>query len=256
MSMVAPQGSSPRRIDGLSHVLLDIEGTTCPVSFVAGTLFPYAANRLEAFLGRHGGEPAVRSLTAAVEDAWRQDEEPRARELWSARQESDSGSVLPYLLWLIHRDRKLSPLKELQGMVWAEGYASGELIAPLFPDVAAALSRWREAGLILAVYSSGSVEAQQLLYRYSNYGDLRSLFEHWFDTRIGNKLKTRSYELIASAMAAKAQRVLFVSDAIGELEAAEASGMRIAFSDREGNPHRDPGRFHPVSSFADLLLAT
>jgi enolase-phosphatase E1 len=254
MSAVANPHSSPLRIDGLSHVLLDIEGTTCPVSFVADTLFPYAASRLEGFLQRHGRDPALEALTAAVAEAWQQDEDPRAQQLWSAQENARSRSMLPYLRLLIQKDSKFAPLKELQGMIWADGYASGELLGPLFPDVAPALARWHGNGLTLAVYSSGSVGAQQLLYQYSNCGDLRHLFQHWFDTRIGNKLKPRSYELIASEMAAEAQRVLFISDAIGELEAAETVGMRVLFSAREGNPMRDGGRFQPARSYDDLLL--
>jgi enolase-phosphatase E1 len=254
MTEATGRAVSPLRIDGLSHVLLDIEGTTCPVSFVAGRLFPYATDRLEEFLARRGGEPTIRALRAELEEAWRQDQDPRAKQLWAAQPETDTGSVLPYLRWLIQQDRKVTPLKELQGLVWAEGYANGDLIGPLFPDVGPALRRWHNDGLGLAVYSSGSVAAQQLLYRYSNGGDLRHLFQHWFDTRIGNKLKAESYGAIAVSMAAEPQRILFVSDAIGELEAAEASGMRVLFSDREGNPERDPGRFQTVTSYGELLL--
>jgi enolase-phosphatase E1 len=243
---------------GISHLLLDIEGTTCPVDFVAGTLFPYARERLGNFLRSRGEEPAVRALVKEVEAAWRVDPDPKAKALRldpaAAAMSSQPEGVLPYLQWLIREDRKLTALKELQGLVWADGYASGELTAPLFSDVPEALRSWYRQGWILAVYSSGSVAAQQLLYGFSNAGDLRTLFDHWFDTRIGGKQSGDSYTTIANSMAVHPASVLFVSDAVAELEAAASAGMQVIFSDREGNPQRDPGPYPWISSFSQLRL--
>ena len=198
------------KIEGISHVLLDIEGTTCPVSFVAGTLFPCAAQHLGAF---------VESLQL-----------------------------------LIKQDRKLSELKDLQGLLWAKGYASGDLKGPLFADVAPALRRWHQQGAVLAVYSSGSVAAQQLLYGHSTEGDLRSLFSHWFDTRTGAKQEVASYRAISEAMGVGGSKVLFISDSLLECEAAHAAEMQVLFSDREGNPGRDNGPFERIRSYEDLQV--
>jgi len=243
---------------GISHLLLDIEGTTCPVDFVAGTLFPYARERLGNFLQLRGDEPAVAALVAELEAAWKIDPDPEARALRvdpvAAALSSPPEAVLPYLQWLIQQDRKLTPLKELQGLVWADGYARGELQAPLFRDVPEALRLWHRQGCILAVYSSGSVAAQKLLYGFSNAGDLRKLFDHWFDTRSGAKQSSKSYVTIASSMAVHPASVLFVSDVVAELEAAATAGMQVIFSDREGNPHRDPGPYPWISSFSQLQL--
>lgn len=239
-------------IRGCSHLLLDIEGTTCPVSFVAGSLFPYATRQLESFLSTRQQDPEVQRLLKAVEQAWRQDDEPEARALWRNR-----GEPIPtaaYLQLLIQQDRKLTALKELQGMVWRAGYANGELMAPLFDDVAPALERWHRQGVVLAVYSSGSVEAQQLLYGHSNGGDLRELFSHWFDTRSGAKQEPHSYATIAKAMDVAPEKVLFISDALAECEAAQAIGMAVLFSDREGNPHRQAGSFARISDYSSLIL--
>ena len=239
-------------IRGCSHLLLDIEGTTCPVSFVAGSLFPYAARRLESFLGSQQQDPEVQRLLGAVEKAWRQDDDPEAQALWRNRDEPMPAAA--YLQLLIQKDRKLTALKELQGMVWRAGYANGELVAPLFDDVAPALERWHHQGVVLAVYSSGSVEAQQLLYGHSKGGDLRGLFSYWFDTRSGAKQEPHSYTGIAKVMEVAPERVLFISDSLAECEAAEAVGMAVLFSDRESNPHRQAGGFARISDYSSLIL--
>ena len=230
----------------ITHLLLDIEGTTCPVSFVAEVLFPYARQALGPFLQRHGAEPEVAALLQEVEAAWRQDPNPEAQAL------GKTGDLGAYLEWLIDHDIKLTPLKDLQGRIWADGYGSGAITAPLFADVAEALRRWHGAGLQLAVYSSGSVPAQQLLYRHSNSGDLTGLFSHWFDTRVGAKQQPDSYRKIAEAMGVEPSGVLFISDALAELEAAHGAGMAVLLSDRPGNPNRDSGPFERISDYSQL----
>lgn len=230
----------------ITHLLLDIEGTTCPVSFVAEVLFPYARQALGPFLQRHGAEPEVAALLQEVEAAWRQDPHPEAQAL------GKTGDLGAYLEWLIDHDIKLTPLKDLQGRIWADGYGSGAITAPLFADVAEALRRWHGAGLQLAVYSSGSVPAQQLLYRHSNSGDLTGLFSHWFDTRVGAKQQPDSYRKIAEAMGVEPSGVLFISDALAELEAAHGAGMAVLLSDRPGNPNRDSGPFERISDYSQL----
>lgn len=230
----------------ITHLLLDIEGTTCPVSFVAEVLFPYARQALGPFLQRHGAEPEVAALLQEVETAWRQDPHPEAQAL------GKTGDLGAYLEWLIDHDIKLTPLKDLQGRIWADGYGSGAITAPLFADVAEALRRWHGAGLQLAVYSSGSVPAQQLLYRHSISGDLTGLFSHWFDTRVGAKQRPESYRKIAEAMGVEPSGVLFISDALAELEAAHGAGMAVLLSDRPGNPNRDSGPFERISDYSQL----
>ena len=238
------------KVEGISHVLLDIEGTTCPVSFVAETLFPYAAKHLGPFVKTNRGETAVTELLAAAEGSWKQDSNPEAQQLLA-----DLGAdVITYLQLLIKQDRKLSELKDLQGLVWAEGYASGDLKGPLFADVAPALRRWHQQGTVLAVYSSGSVAAQQLLYGHSTEGDLRSLFSHWFDTRTGAKQEVASYRAISKAMGVEGSKILFISDSLLECEAAHAADMQVLFSDREGNPGRDNGPFERIRSYEDLQV--
>jgi enolase-phosphatase E1 len=247
------------RFTGISHLLLDIEGTTCPVSFVAEVLFPYAAQQLPTFLQSQANDPTVQRLLADVQQAWRNDADPDARSLWQEalgqQQSTALAAATAYLQLLIKQDRKLTPLKDLQGLIWRGGYAAGELVAPLYPDVAAALHNWHQEGIVLGVYSSGSVAAQKLLYRHCNAGDLTPLFSHWFDTRIGAKQATESYQHIAAAMGCSTAGIMFVSDALAECEAAEAAGLQVLFSKRAGNPQMEPGRFQDISDYADLHLA-
>ena len=250
----------------ISHLLLDIEGTTCPVSFVAEVLFPHARRCMGTYLHTHAHDPEVAALVRAVAQAWLADSDPEAQALQSlasaellaacadgtAAAANAATAVLPYLDWLIARDIKFTPLKDLQGRIWRAGYASGELVAPLFADVPAALNRWHQQGLVLAVYSSGSVPAQQLLYGHSQAGDLRPLFRHWFDTRSGAKQEPSSYSGIAAAMGCAPAAVLFISDALAELQAAQAAGMACLFSDRPGNPGRDSGPFARIGDYSEL----
>lgn len=246
----SPDPSSPRTVSGISHLLLDIEGTTCPVSFVSDVLFPYARRNLAAFLESHRQSTELEDLVTEIQAAWHDDPDPEAQAL--RLQQADD--VVPYLQWLIDHDRKLSALKELQGLIWRQGYQRGELIGPLFADVPAALQRWHRDGIVLSSYSSGSMQAQQLLYGHCQVGDLRPLFQHWFDTRTGPKQDQESYRAIAAVMDVPCHRVLFISDAITELEAADAAGMMTGFSDRVGNPARQPGRFPRIHDYSSLQL--
>lgn len=242
-------GQLSARTGGLRAVLLDIEGTTCPVPFVSQVLFPYARERLDGFLRTAAHDPTLAPLIEAI-DAAMADAENRA----SHDDADDHLGRVRFLQELIDQDRKLPALKELQGLIWDQGYANGELRCPLFDDVAPALRAWRRAGLELAVYSSGSVRAQQLLYRHSNAGDLSPLFSHWFDTTTGAKGDAASYSAIASVMGLAPERILFVSDARAELEAARTAGMHTRFSLRQENPEQQAGPFEVITSLAQIEL--
>ena len=256
----------------IRHILLDIEGTTCPVRFVSDVLFPYAAREVNAFLSRHRQESEIQSLLAELQSSWSQQEDPEACALLRdsglgtpTSQTPQGGTVgskgmdpiaaiLPYIDWLIRRDRKVTAWKDLQGRIWQEGYARGELKARLFPEVSHTLIRWKSMGLDLSVYSSGSVAAQQLLYAHSDAGDLRPLFSHWFDTRIGAKQDESSYRSILEVLDCRPREVLFISDSTAELSAAEVAGLQVIFSDREGNPQRNPEGFTCIQSLGQVEI--
>ena len=237
--------------EGIKAVLLDIEGTTCPVPFVSQVLFPYARERLDGFLRSEGQKPEIAALIQAIDGAMMSDD---AVTEGTSRTTPTHVERVRFLQSLIDHDRKLSALKELQGLIWDQGYTSGALQCPLFDDVAPALRAWRNNGLLLAVYSSGSVKAQKLLYRHSTDGDLSDLFSHWFDTTTGPKGEVASYTTIAAELGMAPASILFVSDARSELDAARSAGMAIRFSVRPENPAVDPGPFEAITSLEQIAL--
>ena len=202
-------GQNPHTM--IKAIVTDIEGTTSSIDFVHQSLFPYAKAHLRAFLRAHAAEPAVAEQireTGRIE----------GREL----EVEQAATVLER--W-IDEDRKLTPLKALQGMIWAQGYAAGELKGHVYPDTPVYLRRWHEQGKRLYIYSSGSVEAQKLIFGHSDAGDLRPLFSGYFDTRIGGKREADSYRAILKELALPGEEVLFLSDVGEELDAARAAGL-------------------------------
>ncbi len=206
------------------------------MSFVFDVLFPYAREHLPAFVGTHADDAQVAMQLDAVRV---ESGEPRA----------DLERVIEILLGWIAEDRKATPLKALQGMVWQQGYAAGQLKGHVYPDAAEALKRWKAEGYALYVYSSGSIQAQRLIFGCSTAGDLSPLFSGYFDTTSGAKREAQSYRTIAQAIGLPAQDILFLSDVVEELDAARSAGMRTLGLAREGGElagHRS------VASFADI----
>lgn len=234
---------------GVRVYLLDIEGTVAPISLVYEQLFPYARRHLREFLREHCGDAGVGSdlrLLAEENSADTATDAPRYRAGGSNEE------AAAYLLWLMDRDRKSTALKSLQGRVWKQGFEAGELVGTLFPDVPEALQRWsREARV--AIYSSGSVEAQRLLLRYSSAGDLSALIASYFDTRVGAKREAASYRAIAGELGVEPGEMLFLSDVVAELDAARAAGCLTQLAVREGNAAASEGHGHLIAdSFFEI----
>lgn len=203
----------------MSTILTDIEGTTSSISFVKDVLFPYARTRLPGFVSAHGQRPEVRRWLDAV-----------AVEI--AASACDDDVIVETLQGWIDQDRKHTALKALQGMIWEAGYRDGDFLAPLYPDVLPALRAWHMAGHRLAVYSSGSVPAQKLLFSHTEAGDLTPLFSGFFDTEIGGKREPDSYRRIAEQLGSAPFDLLFLSDVVAELDAARDAGLRTVLIDR------------------------
>jgi enolase-phosphatase E1 len=206
-------------------VLTDIEGTTTSVSFVYDVLFPYARARLPAFVVERGAEPAVRAQLDAV-----------AGEV--GRPLSDPEALAQLLAWM-DEDRKVTPLKALQGMIWEAGFRAGDFTGHLYPDAVRSLRAWHARGLRLYVYSSGSEQAQRLLFGFSDAGDLTPLFSGWLDTRVGPKRAATSYRAIAARIGLPPEDILFLSDVREELDAAREAGMDTLWVVRDGVPRAD-----------------
>jgi enolase-phosphatase E1 len=236
----------------LRAIVLDIEGTTTPVAFVYETLFPYARAHLRRYLHTHGDSPQFRPVLRQLrlehdEDVHRVMADGKWKSVPSVE------SIERYVLWLMDRDRKSQGLKDLQGRIWAEGYERHELTGQVFDDVAPALRHWQSRGIAVGIYSSGSVLAQQLLFRYSTQGDLTPLLRWHFDTAVGAKTDPESYRRITSTLAVPASAVLFVSDSVPELDAAAVAGLETSLCVRPGNAAPSPGHGHSsIQSFDDL----
>ena len=185
----------------------DIEGTTSAITVVKEVLFPFAEAELDCFLDRHGEEAEVAAILAGVRDLAPGQEPRAALRGWMAA------------------DAKVTPLKALQGLIWRQGYEDGRLTSHLYPDVAPCLRAWSAAGLRLCVYSSGSVQAQKLIFGCSEAGDLSPLFSGYFDTTSGPKREVESYRTIAAAIGLPGEEILFLSDVAEELDAARQAGL-------------------------------
>ncbi len=217
-------------------LLLDIEGTTSSIDFVKKTLFPYARRHLPAFLRAHADDPECRDHIAAIRE--------------TLGEGASLDEVIDRCLEWIDEDRKATPLKALQGMIWARGYHSGALVAHVYPDVAPMLRQWQSEGLGLYVYSSGSVQAQKLFFGHSEAGDLTGLFSGYFDTRIGAKSDAASYGRIAEAIGHPPDEILFLSDVVVELDGAAAARMQTCLLRRPGFSADDgQGRHRVVDDF-------
>lgn len=234
-------------------ILLDIEGTTTPIAFVTETLVPYARRHLHAHLERQAQSPHGVALFEAIRREHAADADAHtAIPQWNETGPGALGSIEAYLVWLMERDRKSPALKELQGYIWEHGYETGELIAPVYPDVAPAFARWRAQGRALGIFSSGSVLAQQWLFRRSTAGDLTPHLQWYFDTQTGPKREPASYASIAAIAGAAPSDSLFISDVAAELDAARRAGMRTALADRPGNPPQ-PAHTHQVIQSFDAV---
>jgi len=200
----------------MHFILTDIEGTTTDINFVHKVLFPYAAENLPAFVHANTSDPAVA-------DALEQTKKTLIEENLPAENLDD---LINGLLSWIEADRKHPALKNLQGLIWKEGYESGGFKGHVYPDVVPALERLKQAGYGLGIYSSGSVAAQKLLFGNSEYGNLNAFFSHYFDTNVGHKREVGSYQNIATQLGLPPGEILFLSDVQEELDAAQAAGMR------------------------------
>lgn len=212
-------------------ILLDIEGTTTPITFVYDVLFPFARKHAH----EHWNAEDERALKTEYEADIARGLHPPA---WSS-------GAMEYVYWLMDQDRKSTALKALQGRIWQEGYRRGELQGAVFEDVPAALERWHRNGKDVRIYSSGSVLAQKLIFSTTPYGDLTRFLRGYFDTTTGPKTEPSSYAAIASAFALPPPEILFISDVTRELDAASAAGLQVLLSVRPGNP---PQPAHPYPS--------
>lgn len=236
-------------------LLLDIEGTTTPIHFVYQTLFPYAARNVAPFLRAHFSEPEISALVHDLKVQYQRDafaeQQPNA---WlSGSDEEQLSSCVSYVLWLIARDSKSTPLKALQGKIWRRGFASGELHGEVYPDVPPAFERWRQQQRETCIYSSGSVLAQQQLFQSVLSGDLTPYIAAYFDTYTGIKTAPASYTKIAASLGRSPHEFLFVSDAPKEVDAALSAEMHAVLCDRGAPASAQPSLGGAIRTFDEIF---
>ncbi len=212
------------------YILMDIEGTVSDINFVKNVMFPYSRTHLVSYVASHSHNEMVKSCL---------DEVKRTVKEETSRVIDDHKAVEQLINW-IDQDRKHPALKKIQGMIWKDGFESKAFSAPLYNDVLPAWKRWKESGLLLGIYSSGSVQAQKLFFGHTTEGDVLHYLSDFFDLSTGGKKDVRSYEKIAAAVSRPASEILFLSDIPEELLAARQAGFKIHHIVRQGTErHKD-----------------
>ncbi len=203
----------------IKAVVTDIEGTTSSLSFVKDVLFPYARANIADFVRNNRDQPEVATLLQEVRK--------------EAELEYDPETLISQLIDWIDQDRKVIPLKSMQGLIWETGYLQGDFQGHIYPDAVEVLRKWKNLGIDLYIYSSGSVHAQKLLFGHTAYGDLKPLFTGYFDTHAGGKKEAQSYRRIADRIKTIPQEILFMSDIEDELNAAGQTGIKTCWLVRD-----------------------
>ena len=197
----------------IKAILIDIEGTVSPISFIKEILFPYSKEKMEKFVRENINNPEIKKILEQV------------REIEGKKLTVDE--IIQTLKKWIDEDRKIAPLKDIQGFIWKEGFEKGKLKAPLYKDAYEKIKEWKQKGYRLYIYSSGSVQAQKLFFSHTQYGDLTGYFDGYFDTKTGSKKEKQSYIKIASKIGLKPEQILFLSDNPEEITAAAQAGMKV-----------------------------
>lgn len=222
-----------------SVALLDIEGTIADIAFVKNVLFPYARRALPGFIKENAAQPEVAAQLSAAADL-------------AGVARDDREAIVEALVGWIDADRKATPLKALQGMVWKAGYAEGDFTAHLYPDAFEWLKRAHEQGVPLHVYSSGSIAAQKLYFSHSDFGNILDWFDGFFDTTTGPKKASASYAAIAASLEHSPDDIVFFSDVEAELDAAAEAGMNTVQIVRPGTEPSPHHAGHPDFSSIQL----
>lgn len=224
----------------ITSILIDIEGTTGSAGFVHDVLFPYSIKMMPDFIQQHQHDSEVAALIHEV------------RHL--AQIDHDLQTVIAQLICWIEHDQKVPALKALQGMVWRQGYEEGDFQSHIYPDAYHQLNAWHHAGYALYVFSSGSVQAQQLFFKHSCYGDLRHVFRGFFDTQTGAKQASAAYRTIIDNTGIAGDRWLFLSDSVAELDAAKLTGMQTGWVQRDMQIPLGESDHLLLRSFDDVIL--
>lgn len=252
--------AEPSLLEGVKALIVDIEGTTTPIGFVKETLFPYAEENVESFLTKRYDDEETQQDIKALQELAAKEKADGVEGVVEIPKEGSKEDIIKAVVdnvkWQMDEDRKTTALKQLQGHIWREGYKTGQIKAELFEDVGPALQQIVEEGVNVYVYSSGSVEAQKLLFGNTEEGDLLELFTDFFDTTIGNKKDSGSYKKIVEKIGVSPEEILFLTDTPEEATAASKAGLRSALVARDGNEELTEEHFQNflvIESFGELF---
>ncbi|XP_049530695.1 enolase-phosphatase E1-like [Anopheles darlingi] len=243
-------------------IICDVEGTTTSISFVKETLFPYALKNVEEYLRKNWSEDATKTVVQALREQADEDKKAELEGVIPIPAE-DSESIIPDVVknveWQMSQDRKTGSLKTLQGLVWTKGYKDGTIKGHVYDDVQKAFEQWTENGRKVYIYSSGSVEAQKLLFEHSEQGNLLKYLTGHYDTKVGGKREKESYQSIVKNIDVSAEDVLFLTDIVAEAKAAKEAGLNVVLLERPGNAElseEDRKEFTVIKTFSDLSFET
>jgi len=248
----------------VSIIIFDIEGTTTSIKFVADTLFPFARREVQNFLGQNWDRQEIQ---IQIRELIQLPQELVGPEIFENRPKLETLSnknecihaICQYIFRLMDADKKVTPLKAIQGEIWEKGYKSGELVGMTYPDVQPAFEKLKQIGIPIYIYSSGSCSAQKLLFGHSDQGDLLHYFSGHFDTTSGLKTVSTSYKTICQAISKEPSKVLFVTDVINEAQAASEVGVHACLAVRPGNaelPETAIKQFPIITSFDQFFNST
>jgi enolase-phosphatase E1 len=226
-------------------VVVDIEGTLTPTNMVHVVLYDYARTRLGPWIDGHPDDPVVAGAVSEI------------RSLGGLSDNAGTDEIVAVLHGWMDADQKIAPLKTLQGLIWQQGYADGDLVSEFFPDVVPALRAWHDSGLDLAVFSSGSVAGQIASFSRTTDGDVTGLFSAHFDTvNAGPKREAGSYAVMTAKLNAGSGQIVFFSDVPAELDAAAEAGWQTVGLARPGEPFGDAdfGEHLAIKSFAEITV--
>lgn len=224
----------------IKAIVTDIEGTTSSISFVKDELFPYARQHMAGFILQNHEKPNVAKQLDEVKNI-------------VGNNELSIEQCIEQLNQWIDEDKKITPLKALQGMIWERGYKNGDFHGHIYPDAMAHLQKWYAETIDLYIFSSGSVHAQKLLFSHTAFGDLTTILSGYFDTNIGAKGEAESYKKISERIGVPANEIVFLSDVVTELDAAQQAGYHTYWLVRDGEI--DKNAKHPqINNFKHIKL--
>jgi enolase-phosphatase E1 len=221
--------------------LFDVEGTTTDVHFVHNVLFPYSKSRMKDFILGNRNRADVAGIVNDVKKTVKTEEHILLTDY----------EVINRLERWIEQDLKQASLKEIQGLIWDEGYKNGSFKGHVYPDVKPFFEKITSQGSKIGIYSSGSVQAQKLIMGFSNAGDLTPFISYYFDTKMGHKREVISYQNIMKEVNLPAGDICFFSDIPQELQAAQTAGMKVCHVVRPGTEPSEVS-LPSINSFDDF----